>query len=293
MIGTWMKQKVLDHIHEHFGGPASSVGMIASKIFPITYSMTIHGPDEFYEVGNCYLSAKIDAAQFVCCIGSFARSQLMTLAPPCQWDKFKVVPLGVDPLKFVPQPARERSGPFEILCVGRLVPAKGQHILVSALKRLVDEDRSVRLRLLGDGPDRATLEQRIREERLQEHVIIEGAINQDRVPDFLKRADVFALASFAEGIPVALMEAMAMEIPCVSTMIAGIPELIRDEIDGLLVPPSDDKALAAALRRLMDNPELCRRLGAAARERVIERFNLKKNVGALAEVYRCQLPQQS
>ena len=289
MIGAWMKKRDLSHLHVHFGMAAATAGMIVAKTFPVTFSLTIHGPDEFYEVSKFYLEEKVAAARFVCCIGSFARSQLMKISPSEQWHKLKVVPLGVDPLKFAPL-RRPATLPFEILCIGRLVPAKGQHILVSAVKRLIEEKRDVRLRLLGDGPERRSLEQRIVDEGLTGHVILEGAVNQDRIPGFLKNADVFALASFAEGIPVALMEAMAAEIPCVSTMITGIPELIRNEIDGLLVSPSDEEAMAEALRRLMDQPELRRRLGRAGRLRVIDRYNLEKNVKALAEVYRCHLP---
>jgi glycosyltransferase involved in cell wall biosynthesis len=289
MIGRWMSKQRISHLHVHFGTAAATVGMLVAKTFPFTYSMTIHGPDEFYDVSKYYLAEKISAASFVCCIGSYARSQVMKLSPSTEWHKFVVAPLGVDPVKFSPHPRPVKST-FEILCIGRLVSAKGQHILVSAVKRLIDEGYAVRLRLLGDGPDRKSLEQRVKDEALTSHVILEGAINQDRIPGFLKNADAFALASFAEGIPVALMEAMAAEIPCVSTGITGIPELIRDEIDGLLVPPSDDEALAEALRRLVEQPELRRRLGRAGRVRVIEKYNLEKNVRALAEVYRCHLP---
>jgi glycosyltransferase involved in cell wall biosynthesis len=284
----WMRDKGMTHLHVHFGTAAASAAMLVTKTFPVQYSLTIHGPDEFYEVRKYYLAEKVAAARFVCCIGSFARSQLMLISPSSQWHKLKVVPLGVDPDKFAPR-ARLTNGPFEILCIGRLVPAKGQHILVSALKRLIQENRDVRLRLLGDGPERPSLERRIKDEGLAGHVILEGAVNQDRIPQFLTNADAFALASFAEGVPVALMEAMAAEIPCVSTRITGIPELIRDGIDGLLVPPSDDEALADALRRLVDQPELRHRLGRAGRLRVVDRYNLENNVSALAEVYRCQL----
>jgi glycosyltransferase involved in cell wall biosynthesis len=289
MIGLWMKKEGLKHLHVHFGMAAATVGLIVAKTFPVTYSLTIHGPDEFYDVTEFYLAEKVEAARFVCCIGSFARSQLMKISPSRQWHKFKIAPLGVDPIRFAPI-QRQPTLVFEILCIGRLVPAKGQHILVSAVKRLIEENRAVRLRLIGDGPERHSLEERIAKEGLTRHVVLEGAVNQDLIPAFLESADVFALASFAEGIPVSLMEAMAAEIPCVSTMIAGIPELIRNEIDGLLVPPSDVEALAGALRRLMDHPDVCRRLSRAGRLRVIERYNLEKNVKALAEVYHCHLP---
>jgi colanic acid/amylovoran biosynthesis glycosyltransferase len=295
MIGAWMKKRGLRHLHVHSGMAAASVAMIVAKTFPVTYSLTIHGPEEFYDVAKFYLTEKVRAASLVCCIGSFARSQMMKNSPDNQWHKFRVVPLGVDPLKFTPSRRRPASAavsaaPFEILCIGRLVAAKGQHILIAAVKSLIDEGRSVRLRLVGGGPERPGLERTIAAEGLGDCVILEGEINQDEVPGFLRRADVFALASLAEGIPVALMEAMAMEIPCVSTMIAGIPELIRSEIDGLLVFPSDIGGLADALRRLIDEPDTRRRIGKAGRLRVIDRYNLENNVRALGEVYRCLLP---
>jgi colanic acid/amylovoran biosynthesis glycosyltransferase len=289
MIGMWMHDHRLAHLHAHFGTAASSAAMIAARTFPITLSLTIHGPDEFHEVSRNYLPQKIAAARFICCIGMFARSQLMRICPVEEWRKLELVPLGVDPELFTPCPPRLRPKVFEVLCVGRLVPAKGQHILLSAVARLVGEHRSIRLRLIGDGPDRATIERRILGEGLENHVFLEGAVNPDRISDFLKQADAVALASFAEGIPVALMEAMAVEVPCISTMVAGIPELIRSEVDGLLVPASDEEQLASALRRLMDDHDLRRRLGAAGRARVSDKFNLKKNVAKLADIYKCHL----
>jgi glycosyltransferase involved in cell wall biosynthesis len=172
-----------------------------------------------------------------------------------------------------------------VLCVGRLVPAKGQHVLLAAIAKLRASGRNLRLRLVGDGPDRESLELAAGRFKITDAVVFEGAVNQDRIRDLYATADVFALASFAEGIPVVLMEAMAMEIPCVSTWITGIPELIRDSIDGLLVPPSDIDGLAAAIALLMDDDELRARLGEAGRRRVIEKYNLRPNVARLAEIF--------
>jgi glycosyltransferase involved in cell wall biosynthesis len=173
--------------------------------------------------------------------------------------------------------------------VGRLVPAKGQHVLLAAVARLRASGRNLRLRLVGDGPDRASLQAAARRLSIEDAVIFEGAVNQDRIRDLYAKADVFALASFAEGIPVVLMEAMAMEIPCISTWITGIPELIRDSVDGLLVAPSDAEGLASAIARLMDDPELRARLGAAGRSRVIEKYDLRRNVARLADVFDARL----
>jgi glycosyltransferase involved in cell wall biosynthesis len=139
---------------------------------------------------------------------------------------------------------------------------------------------------VGDGPERQALEGEIAERRLTGAVRLAGSCNPDRVIDFYARTDAFALASFAEGVPVVLMEAMAMEIPCVATWIAGVPELIRDGVDGLLVPPADAEALAAALERLMDDPALRARLGESARRRVLECYDLKRNSARLGETFR-------
>jgi glycosyltransferase involved in cell wall biosynthesis len=169
------------------------------------------------------------------------------------------------------------------------VAAKGQRVLVDAVDRLVRDGRRVRLRLVGDGPDRAALELLVAQRGLADAVVFEGGVPQDRIRALYARADAFALASFAEGIPVVLMEAMAMQIPCVTTCITGIPELIRDGIDGLLVTPSDAAALAAALARLIDDPALAHRLGEAGRRRVCDRYHLPRNLDHLAAVLRRRL----
>jgi len=156
----------------------------------------------------------------------------------------------------------------------------------------VKEERHICLRFVGDGPDRSSLEADVAARGLGAAVVFEGAVNQDRIRALYAQADAFALASFAEGIPVVLMEAMAMEIPCVTTWITGIPELIRNGVDGLLVPPSDDAALAQALAVLMDDAAVRRRLGAAGRTRVLEAYNLSRNTERLAAIFRRRLGAQ-
>ena len=285
MVGQWMKRKGLRHLHVHLASQAASVGLFVRTVFGFGYSLTVHGPDEFYDADRQMLAEKIRAADFLCCISSFARSQLMMLSPYEHWSKFVVSPLGVDPEIFAPKPERAAPETFEILCVGRLTPAKGQHILIDAVERLTHEGRRVRLRLAGSGPDEASLREHAVRSAAGECVVFEGAINQDRIRDFYAAADAFCLPSFAEGVPVVLMEAMAMELPCVTTHIAGIPELIRDGIDGLLAPPSDLDALANALARLMDDAELRQRMGKSGRARVVEHFDLRRSVERLARIF--------
>lgn len=288
MVTRWMRLRRLTHLHVHFATPAATVGLIATRLAPITLSLTVHGPDEFYDVTRYRLREKIAGAAFLCTIGSFARSQLMKLAPVSEWRKFEIAPLGVDPEVFAPAP-HACGEPCEVLCVGRLVAAKGQHILLAAARRLQQQSKRVVFRLVGDGPDRASLQEEVRRHGLEECFRLEGPVNQDRIGDFYRRADIFVLPSFAEGIPVVLMEAMAMEIPCITTYVAGIPELIRNDVDGILVPPSDEEALAAAIVRLMEDAALRRRLGCAGRERVRQNYDLARNTGRLADVFRRRL----
>jgi glycosyltransferase involved in cell wall biosynthesis len=285
ILGDWMRSRGHQHLHIHFCGPVATVGMLASMAWGFSYSMTVHGPDEFYDVDKFYLRQKVEQAKFVLCISNFCRSQLMRIAAPEHWSKMSVVRLGVDLNVFSPmQPQLEPDHVLEILCVGRLVPSKGQLILLRACAILLSRGREIRVRLVGDGPDHEHLRSFAEQEGIP--ATFEGAKSHDETRQLLGRADIFALASFAEGVPVALMEAMAMEVPCVSTVIAGIPELIRDGLDGLLVPASSSEVLAEALERLIEDPLLRRSMGLAGRKRVCELYNLPENVSLLASVFR-------
>jgi glycosyltransferase involved in cell wall biosynthesis len=289
LLARWMRRSHATHLHVHFATPASTVGLIASRLSGASLSITVHGPDEFYDVTQYQLLTKIKGCSFLCVISKFASSQLMKLSPVEEWDKFEVTPLGVDAEKFPARAANTGNAQFEILCVGRLVPAKGQHILIRALELLVQHGRDVRLRFIGDGPDRASLTELAERAGVSARVFFEGSVNQDRIREFYNHADVFVLPSFAEGVPVVLMEAMSMELPCVTTRITGIPELIRDGIDGLLVAPSDHEELACTIERLMADPKLRRDLGAAGRKRVISCYSLDTNTLRLAGVFRRRL----
>ena len=297
MIGQWMRRNLQSHLHVHLASQAASVGIFTQRIFRVGYSITVHGPDEFSDAHGQYLRQKIAVADSLICISSYTRSQLMNLSPYEHWAKMTVVRLGVDPTLFAPVPKPTprttptepaQSAPpnaFEILCVGRLTPAKGQHLLLEAVDRLAQQRRSIRLRLVGSGPDEESLRAHAARLTHPETVIFEGPVNQDRIRALYATADAFCLPSFAEGLPVVLMEAMSMKIPCVSTSITGIPELIRHGIDGLLVPASDIDALVNALAQLMDDPDLRKKLGSNARTRILDHYDLSRNVEALAATF--------
>jgi len=226
-------------------------------------------------------------ADFICCISHFARSQLLREGTIQHLDKLEVCRLGVDTrilngsMRQVAPDAR-----IEILCVGRLTPSKGQFILVRAVRELLNRSRNVHLRIVGDGGDRIGLEQQVAALELSDNVTFEGPIPQDRMHEYYATSDLFVLPSFAEGVPVVLMEAMAMGVPVVSTTVAGIPELIRHERDGLLVAPSDVAGLTEAIERLISDPGLRARFSASARDVVVSRYNLQTNVAQLDDVFR-------
>jgi glycosyltransferase involved in cell wall biosynthesis len=293
MVGQWMRRNRQTHLHVHLASQAASVGLFVHRVFRFRYSLTVHGPDEFYDAQGHYLAEKIEAADLIVCISSYTRSQLMNLSPYRHWKKFVVVRLGVDTSLFSPAqrpaqlPARQNASTeaFEILCVGRLTPAKGQHLLIDAVDRLAKAGHRVRLRLVGNGPDEVSLRNCAGRLTSPVTIVFEGAVNQDRIRGFYQTADLFCLPSFAEGLPVVLMEAMAMELPCVSTHITGIPELIRNEVDGLLIPASDLDALTEALAHLMADPALRARLASSGRARILEHYNLASNVEKLSRVF--------
>jgi glycosyltransferase involved in cell wall biosynthesis len=294
LLGDWLRRRGHKHLHIHFGGAVSTVGMLASIAWQFSYSLMIHGPEEFYDVHRFYLTRKVEGADFVLCISDYCRSQVMKVCDPKHWAKLHVVRLGVDLQVFEPVPHPDRRGALEIVCVGRLVPAKGHLILLRAFSDLLRRGHNLRLRLIGDGSERCALESFVAAEALQDSVVFEGALNHQATRQSLAQADVFVLASFAEGVPIALMEAMAMEIPCVSTFVAGIPELIRDGVDGLLVPPSSERSLSAALERLISDADFRRIIARAGRSRVQEFYNLEKNSRILADtLQKCiaELPQ--
>ena len=284
LVGVWMERNSLTHLHIHFANAASTVGLLTSKLIGVPFSITVHGPDAFYDIEGLYLPEKVKAAKFVVTISSYGRSQICRLLPFPLWKKVKVCHLGVDPEQFVPKKGGGNKT-FEILCVGRLVPAKGQHVLLLALKRLLEERRGVLVRMVGTGPDHKSLVRNAEDMGLSDSIVFEGAAGQEQVRYFLDGADLFVLPSFAEGLPVVLMEAMAAGVPCVTTAITGIGELIRDGVEGKLVFAADDRLLAEAIALMMDNPDMYDRLAKAGRQRVEEKFDLKKNVRRLAEVF--------
>jgi colanic acid/amylovoran biosynthesis glycosyltransferase len=292
LVADWMRRRSLRHLHIHFSGPVATVGMIAAEAFQFPYSLTVHGPDDFFNEKQFSLKEKIERASFVICISHYCRSQLMRIASPEHWDAMSVVRLGIRPELFPERGTIRNARPLRIVTVGRLVPAKGQLLLLRALLQLRERGCIVHLQLVGDGPDRPHLEEFVRQHALEDQISFAGALNHDQTLKLLSSADMCVLASFAEGIPVALMEAMAMGIPCISTFTAGIPELLHHEQEGLLVPAGSVDDLACAIENLASNPTLRQRFSTLGRERVLKDYNLAANLQLLASTFARRITLQ-
>jgi colanic acid/amylovoran biosynthesis glycosyltransferase len=283
LLGHWMRSQKITHLHVHFATPAASVGMLVKTVFGYSFSFTVHGPDEFYDAPGYNLPEKILAADFVFCISHYARSQVMKLSPVHAWSKFDICRLGVDPERFKPLTKVNETEYCNLLCVGRLTPAKGQAILLESLAQLKNEGVFITLTLVGMGPDEQSLRKYAEFLGIGLQVTFTGAVDQDHILNYYKAADIFILPSFAEGLPVVLMEAMAMEIPCITTAITGVPELIVNGQNGLLVYAADTDGLTKAIRLLAFNPVLRQQLGRAGRETILADYDLYSNVHYLFE----------
>ncbi len=286
LLGRWMRRHSLNHLHVHFGGPVATVALLTSALWRIPWSLTLHGPTEFHDQSTFWLREKILSATRIFAISDYTRSQILRIAPEAG-DKTFVLRLGVQPaLLQQPLPDKQASTLeipplLQILCTGRLVADKGQGILLRAFAALPSREH-LRLVFLGDGPDRLALQAQAQALGIASAVEWAGALDHASTLRRLAHADLFVLASFAEGLPVALMEAMALGVPCISTYIAGIPELIASGENGLLVPAGNVAALAAAMQQMLDSPQLRQTLSARARETVAADYNLEKNLAPLA-----------
>ena len=289
LLMDWMRREGVCHLHVHFGNPPATAALIAAEAGSAPFSLSLHGPDIFNDEGPSLLAEKIDKALFVRCISYFCQSQAMRLAAFTQWPKLHIVRCGVDIRAFCPRPPPNNTVP-EVLCLGRLVSAKGQYVLLQACDEL--RRRGVRLHVtfLGDGPERKALEETSAQLGLKEGVTFAGAVGQDLVHSHLDRTDIMVLPSFAEGLPVVLMEAMAKEVPCISTRIMGIPELIQDGENGFLVPASDWRTLADRMEHLLGDPDLRAKFGRNGRLAVMEMYNMEANGRDMHDLFTRYIP---
>lgn len=274
-LGRRLSKERVSHLHSHFGTNSTTVALLTHVLTDIPYSFTVHGPEEFDKATILGLETKIRHASFVVAISSFGKSQLMRWCSAEDWPKLHVVRCGVDANFLVDAPSPVATN-RTLVCVGRLCEQKGQLLLIEAASRLVQQGCELELRLVGDGPMRKECEGAIKRWNLQRHVTITGWASGEMVKHEIEQAGVFVLPSFAEGLPVVIMEALALGRPVISTYVAGIPELVQNGINGWLVPAGDVEALVEAMRMAIETPAVeLQAMGARGRERVGERHDVR------------------
>ncbi len=280
LLADAVRRQRLQRIHAHFGTNSTDVAMLAGLLADVPYSFTVHGSEETDRPLSIGLAEKIRRADFVAAVSQYGRAQLCRWSTPAQWSKLHLVRCGLDPAFTTATAAPARPG--NILCVGRLSPEKGQLILLQALALLGAEGIKPTLTLAGDGELRELLEQACRELGLEAQVRITGWISNAQVRNEIAAAQLLVVPSFAEGLPVVIMEAMALARPVLATYVAGIPELVIPEENGLLVPAGDVQALAGALQRLLStDAETLAQMGKAGRNLVLRQHDVKQEAEKL------------
>ncbi len=285
-IVPWMRSAGIQHLHAHFGTNSAEVAMLAQVLGGPPWSFTAHGPEEFDKGLLIGLGEKIRRCKFVVAISSYGRSQLYRFVEHRHWPKIQVVHCGLEPALYA-GPISPISSDRRLVCVGRLCEQKGQLLLVEAAARLFAKDLKFRLVLAGDGELRADIEALIAHLDLQSYIHITGWISGGQVRNEILAARALVLPSFAEGLPVVLMEAMALRRPVISTFVAGIPELVHQGEHGWLIAAGDVHALASAMQSALDAPsDTMARMGDAARKRVLLRHNVDTEAAKLAALFR-------
>jgi colanic acid/amylovoran biosynthesis glycosyltransferase len=287
ILAQEIKQRQIIHLHNHIAEASGTVAMLAALMGDFTYSFTLHGPYIFFRAYQWRLDEKIKRALFVCCISQYARSQGMIFAPVDKWKVMHIIHCGVDPALFEIVSHHQRRK--RLLFVGRLAAAKGLPILLESLVNLKQAHPDILLTVVGDGPDRHQLEQMTIELGLSENVNYVGYKSQAEVREHFQQTDIFVMSSFAEGIPVVLMEAMAAGVPVIATQIAGVSELVIDGLNGYLVPPGDRILLGDRIEELLNNHQLRAALGMAGRAKVEKDFNIHNEVGRLHQLMNSAL----
>lgn len=287
IVAHRIKQKRIEHLHNHIAEASGTVAMLAAKMGGFSYSFTLHGPYIFFKPYQWRLDEKIKQALFVCCISNYARSQGMIFAPTQKWNRMHIIHCGVDPALF--DVVSHQQPGKRLLYVGRIAAAKGLPILLESLVILKKQHPEILLTVVGDGSDRKDLEAMTVDLGLNQNVDFVGYKSQTEVREYFQKTDVFVMSSFAEGIPVVLMEAMAAGVPVVATQIAGISELVEDNINGYLVPPGDSHLLTIRIEELLKDCELRAKFGTAGRAKVEKEFNIQHEAARLYQLMNSAL----
>lgn len=287
VLKRWLAESSVSHLHAHFGTNSTAVAAICRELGGPPFSFTTHGPEEFDNPIGLSLGEKASRAAFVVTISAFGRSQLCRWCNPLIWPRVQVVRCGVDEGFLESETTAKIPSEPRFVCVGRLEPQKGQLVLLDAIAKIAKDmpQSNCRLTLIGDGSMRPQIEQRIKEFGLTEHVYLAGWMSGPQIREQILASRAMILPSFAEGLPVVLMESLALGRPVITTWIAGIPELVTPAC-GWLVPPGDVDTLAAAIQDAMTGEaERLEAMGEDGRRRVLENHNSVTEASKLLHLF--------
>ena len=283
-LAVELGRRDVDHLHVQFATSGAQIGMLVHALTDLPWSIALHGSCDFEYPAAPLLGDKLETVEFASCASHFGRAQAMRTIPPKLWDRLFVSRCGIELDQLPAREAREGDLPeFHIYSVGRLSPEKGASGLITALQKVRAAGLDAHLTVVGEGPTRPELDAWVASLGLGDHCHLLGALAEEDTLKQIARADVVALSSFMEGLPVVLMEAMGLGVPVVAPRLAGIPELVDHERNGLLFHPGDWDGLADAILRLANDPDLGRRLASAARETVQQGFDITGTVEPLVE----------
>jgi colanic acid/amylovoran biosynthesis glycosyltransferase len=286
---NWFSEQGVAHVHAHFGTNSTTVAMLCRVLGGPTYSFTVHGPEEFDKATLLALEEKIKRSTFVAAVSSFGKSQLFRWCDRTFWSKIHVIHCGVD-AAFLAHPHVPIPDAPRLVCIGRLSEQKGHLLLIEAAHLLALEGLDFKLVFVGDGPLRTDIEKQIAQFNLQNHIEITGWASSDEVRKQLLAARAMVLPSFAEGLPVVIMESLALNRPVISTYVAGIPELVEPGICGWLVPPGSAETLAIAMRAALEAPlEQLEEMGKAGAERVAQQHNIDLEAKKLVALFESSI----
>lgn len=285
LVAQELEKRGIQHVHNHFANPGANVGFLATRFLDLPWSLTLHGISETdYPAGNL-LPAKVEGSSFAVCISHYTKSQIMRMVAFEHWSKLVLVHCGLD-LTVLPARQNVSRSRLRVICVGRLAPEKGMYGLLEGFAVSRKKGVEAELVIVGDGPHRDGLEKRIEELGLAGSVVLRGRLSEPETLAEIAGSDAMVLASFMEGLPVVLMEAMALGLPVIAPRVAGVPELVEDGVNGFLFAPSDWEELAQCLHRLLADDGLRAKLSQGNRAKVEAEFDITKVVVGLEQRFR-------
>jgi glycosyltransferase involved in cell wall biosynthesis len=291
-LADLLHNEQVTHLHAHFATAPTLVAMFASELTGIPYTFTAHARDIYVDTQHRLLRKQIAQARAVVTVSEYNREYLKREISPSSNGKIHCIYNGLDLANFnFHCPRASDLGPPVILSVARLIRKKGLEDLIKAAAILKKLGRTFKMEIVGSGPLRAALENRVAELSLGDCVEFRGAQPQESVSSAYDRAAIFALPCVVtkdgdrDGIPTVILEAMASGVPVVSTPVSGIPELIDSFRDGVLVPPNNPLMLANALDRLLSDPELRDNLARAARAKIESAFLVEHSSSQLLSLF--------